>query len=422
MPCHLRREEVVTLRVLAEKGKTKTEIGRTLGVTEGTVRYHLRRAEQGATDGRKDRPHKAEQVAGVIEAWYEMNKNEPRPINVKELWEHLVHEHDYEGSYKSVLRFYRAKYPRPRRRTYRRVETPPGAQTQTDWAEYPRVNIGDGPEPLSAFVMSLSHSRKPVVIWRRSKDQLSWLESHNEAYRRLQGVAAVNRIDNVKTAISHGAGAWGVINPTYQSYARAVGFHIDACQPRAANAKGKAESKVRLSRLRVSPGERPYDGLEELQDWSDRRLERWTQRAVCPATGLTVAESWQRELEHLAEVPLLPEPFDVAVTRPVNKDCMVYFENRSYTVPFRFVGLEVEVHGCSGKVQIWAEGEVQAEYPRNTNELVLIDPSCYEGDATDRVTPPLPLGKMGRRLQELMDMPVASRPMDLYAALAEVAR
>ena len=38
-------------------------------------------------------------------------------------------------------------------------------------------------------------------------DQLAWHHVHNEAYRRLGGVAAVNRIDNLKTGIVHGCGA-----------------------------------------------------------------------------------------------------------------------------------------------------------------------------------------------------------------------
>jgi len=47
---------------------------------------------------------------------------------------------------------------------------------------------------------------------------------------------------------------------------------------------------------------------------------------------------------------------------------------------------------------------------------------CYEGEATEAVMPPPPLGRMGRRLQEIYDTPVEQRPLDLYAALAEVAR
>jgi hypothetical protein len=45
--------------------------------------------------------------------------------------------------------------------------------------------------------MVLSHSRKTAVVWSLSMDQLAWHHVHNEAYRRLGGVAAVNRIDYV---------------------------------------------------------------------------------------------------------------------------------------------------------------------------------------------------------------------------------
>ena len=101
---------------------------------------------------------------------------------------------------------------------------------------------------------------------------------------------------------------------------------------------------------------------------------------------------------------------------------MVRFEDRSYPVPFAHVGTQVEVRGCAGKVQILAGGRVIREYPRGTARRVLVDPSCYEGEPTDRVLPPTPLGKMGRRLQEIYEQPVHQRPLDLYAALAEVAR
>ena len=81
-----------------------------------------------------------------------------------------------------------------------------------------------------------------------------------------------------------------------------------------------------------------------------------------------------------------------------------------------------EVRGCATTVQVLADGQVVAEYPRGTAERLLIDPACYEGEATDRVLPPTPLGKMGRRLQEIWQMPVEQRPLDLYVALSEVAR
>ena len=423
MPSRLTREERVTIEVLATKGQNHCQIARALGVSEGTVRYHLRRQEDGATrDGRRDKRAKADAVSAVIAAWMEAQEEGSRPANAKELHEHLVYAWGYDGSYRSVLRYVRRHYGRPARRTYRRVETPPGAQAQTDWAEYPHVRVGDAEEGLHAFVMVLSHSRMPAVVWSAGEDQLSWLSCHNAAFRRLGGVPAVNRIDNVKTAIAHGAGAWGVINPTYRAYAKAVRFHVDACPPGEPRAKGKAEAKVRLSRLFMGGERRVWVDVAELQAWTDVRVERWAKRSVCPATGKTVWESWQEEIPFLGELPILPEPFDVVVTRPVHRDCTVRFEGRSYGVPFRYVGTRVEVRGCAGKVQVLAEGRVVQEYPRHTRELVLIDPSCYEGEATEDVHPPRPLGRLGRRLQEILELPVEQRPLDLYAALAEVAR
>jgi hypothetical protein len=98
------------------------------------------------------------------------------------------------------------------------------------------------------------------------------------------------------------------------------------------------------------------------------------------------------------------------------------FENRTYGVPLALCGLAVEVRGCATVVQVVHGGRVVAEHPRASRERIVIDPRHYEGPGDDRVDPPGPLGRMGRRLQEIVMRPVELRPLDLYAALAEVAR
>ena len=112
----------------------------------------------------------------------------------------------------------------------------------------------------------------------------------------------------------------------------------------------------------------------------------------------------------------------MAVTRPVHKDGTISFEGRTYSVPFVLCGQLVEVRGCPGVVQVWHDGSVRARHPRQTPQRLLIEPSHYEGPGDERVVSPLPLGRMGRRLQEILAQPVEQRPLDLYAALAEVAR
>lgn len=419
----LRKDEIVTLVTLTARGQSHSEVARTLGVTEGSIRYHLRRQAAGVRDGRAGKPRKAAALADAIEHW--LGAHQPsgrdRPANLVVLHEHLVAEYGYCGSYQSVRRFVRSKYPRPKLRPFRRIETPPGAQGQVDWTEEP-IDLGDGPQKLYAFLLTLSHSRKTVIVWSRRTDQLAWHHCHNEALRRVGGVPAVLRIDNLKTGISRGAGPWGEVNPAYRSYARAVGFHVDACLPRSPQHKGKVENQARHAVGALDVRRRRFEGLADLQTWTDGRLEQRDRRRRCPATGTSVEEAHLAELAQLRPLPLLPEVFDVALWRGVRRDCTVGFEDRVYSVPFTLVGQSVEVRGCSTTVQILHEGRVVAEHPRGTQRRIVLEPSHYEGPGDERVAPPMPLGKLARRLQEIASAPVEQRPLDLYAALAEVAR
>lgn len=166
----------------------------------------------------------------------------------------------------------------------------------------------------------------------------------------------------------------------------------------------------------------PFPDLAALQGQSDAQLDRWAVRRTCPATGRSVQDSWQEEQPLLRPLPPLPEVFDVAVTRPVHADCTVNFEGRSYSVPFVLCGRRVEVRGCAEVVQVLHEGRIVAEHPRASRRRLVIDPGHYDGPGDERVAPPVPPGRMGRRLQEILMQPVEQRPLDLYAALAEVAR
>jgi hypothetical protein len=212
------------------------------------------------------------------------------------------------------------------------------------------------------------------------------------------------------------------VNAAYASYARSVGFHVDACLPASPEDKGKVESRIGRAKPRIDPRGKHFESINALQAWTDEQIEKSRRHRVCPATGRSVHESWLEERRHLQPLPILPQPFDVVVNRPVHKDCIVNFEGRSYSVPFLHAERTVEVRGCAGIVQILYDGRVIAEHERGTERRLVIDPAHYEGEGDERVHPPMPLGKMSRRLQEIFNQPVEQRPLDLYAALAEVAR
>ena len=66
MERRLRREEVMTIEVLHERGMSNRAIARQLGIHENAVRYRLGRLASGAVDGRSGKVHSAEPWAEAI--------------------------------------------------------------------------------------------------------------------------------------------------------------------------------------------------------------------------------------------------------------------------------------------------------------------------------------------------------------------
>jgi hypothetical protein len=223
-----------------------------------------------------------------------------------------------------------------------------------------------------------------------------------------------------------------VLNDSYRVFARECGFEVDPCRPATGSDKGKAERSVRT--FRDSFGDlfrREWDELELLQSALDERARSLMRRLKCPITGTSVEEALEAERLVLQPLPAMGEPFDVVVSRRVSRDCLVSFDGCRYGVPFPWVGREVEVVGLLRHVVIRGAGEEIARHPRRTRALLVIDPAHFEGESTDRVIRPTPLGARAR-LQllglsgpsrnvflRLPEPERVARPFDAYVELVE---
>ena len=124
----LSREARMTIIELLRRGWSRMAIAESLGVTEGSVRYHERRRREGRSDGRVGRQqHRLAALAREVEAWLSAEAGRREHLNLALLHDYLIAEHGYDGSLRSVQRYFRAHYAPPRLRARRRVETPPGA-------------------------------------------------------------------------------------------------------------------------------------------------------------------------------------------------------------------------------------------------------------------------------------------------------
>ena len=415
----LREDEMVCAEVLKGQGRSVRSIARDLLVDESTVRYRIGRRKAGAVDGRSIQEERCTAHDVAIVAWMEAQAGSKRPESVRLLYEDLVCEHGYSGSYKAVLRYVRRRMEEPQVRPSRRVETRPGGQAQVDWFEV-LVYVEDlgGMVGAHAFVMTLSHSRMWAVVWCLKEDMLSWIDAHNRAFEFLEGVTATVRIDNLKTGVASGAGHRAELNAGYSSYAKQVGFVIDPCRVRTPSDKGKVERRGRdLKHVLIREADR-FQDLEHLQRVSDERVLGRARRLVCPVTGKSVHDTWCDERGDLLPLPeTLPEPFDVQVSREVGDGCLIGFEGHRYAVPFTSYGRMVEVRGCAWAVKIYGEGRLLITYPRGTDGLLMIDQSCYEGEGDGRVIPPTPLGRIAKEIVLQKSWEAPRRGIEQYAAV-----
>jgi transposase len=435
----LTKEQIMVGNEMVQRGVSIRGVARQLGVTEGALRYRLRQHAAGAApDGRTNKRTAVDGFQDAIDTVLQRLEDqrvtgEGRPLQARTIYEVLVRDHGYRGSYRGVVRHLRRQFGVPPVRAYRRVETPPGVQAQHDWFEL-STRIAGRPMKLQALSGVLSHSRARFCWVSREANQLAWHTGHLALFRRYGGVPLWVRIDNLKTGVSKGAGSSGVLNRSYQVFARECGFEIDPCRAAVASDKGKVERSVRT--FRDCFGDlfaQDWRSQETLQTALDDRAAALLDRLTCPATGTAVCEAFCRERTVLQALPRMSEPFDVVVSRRVQRDCLVSFEGRRYSVPFLWVGRQVEVLGTLAHVLIRGDGSELARHSRKSRELLLLNPDHFEGESSDRVVRPTPLGTRSR-LQlaglssaghTVLRLPSAQqlrRPLQCYIELVEAAR
>jgi transposase len=337
----------------------------------------------------------------------------------------LVREHGFPGSYQAVRRYLRRRFGAPPVQAVRRIELPAGVQAQHDWFEWESV-VGGERQTLYGLIGTLAYSRATFVWVSPTMTQLAWQAGHLALFHRYGGVPLWVRIDNLKTGVMAGAGPTAVLNRAFARFAATCGFQVDPCRPASGRDKGKVERQVRTDRGAFADlFVQDWAAVEPLQAALDARSHELHDRRRCPATGSTVAAALAAERLRLQALPRMHEPFDVVVARRVSRDALVSFEGRRYSVPFAWVGRTLEVLGTAGHVVIAGGGQVLARHPRHTARRLVLDAAHYDGPSTATVLAPPPLGRRGRlQLAALAGLPspaALTRPLTAYVALVEEA-
>jgi len=297
--------------------------------------------------GRIGRASECEPYRTVIVAWLAQG------LTAQRIYQDLVGEHGFRGSYYSVRRFVgrlegKLEFP------VRRMECGPGEEVQVDFGTGAPIDIGDGRKRRPhVFRVVLSHSRKgysEVVLRQTTEAFLRCLEN---AFVHFGGVPQRVVLDNLRAAVTQADWFDPDLNPKVRSFAQHYGTVFLPTKPYTPRHKGKIERGIGYVKSNALKG-RTFASLEEqnqfLRDWeqnvADTRVHGTTRQQV----GKLFADV---ERPALLPLPIARFPCFCEGQRTVNRDGHVEVERAFYSVPPEYLSRKVWVRWDGRTVRIF---------------------------------------------------------------------
>jgi transposase len=282
-------------------------------------------------------------------------------LSYQRIWQDLVEEYAYCGSYDSVRRYAR-RIKRSRPELSDVMHAAPGEEAQVDFFSGPLTldpETGRYFRP-HVFRMVLSHSRHACEEAVRAQDLPSFIRCHENAFRFFGGVPRVVRLDNLKAGVARACLYDPEVNPVYQAFASHAGFCPLPCFPGKPEEKGKVEKAGDYLKTNALKG-KSFSSLSELNEY----LKRWNRNiASLRIHGTTkkqvIAHFLEAEREALKPLPLSPfEHFNYG-KRIVHFDGHIRVGNAFYSVPHHLLREEVEVRYTDRILKVYHRGELCA--------------------------------------------------------------
>ncbi len=277
-------------------------------------------------------------------------------LTAQRIYQDLVAEAGFSGSYESVKRFVRRLRRADPQRVWR-VEVEPGEEAQVDfgtgaWVIDPASGRRRRPWVLRVV---LSFSRKAYSEAFFRQDTEHFIRGLENAWRAFGGVPRTVNLDNLKAAVLHADWADPDLNPKLASFARHYGFAVLPCRPRTPEHKGKTENGIGYVKKNALHG-RSFPSLaahnEHLAGWertiADQRIHGTTRQQVSVRFATR---------EQAALLPLPPNLFPVfhEARRGVHRDSYIEVERAYYSVPPEYIQRDVWARWDTREVRVFNE-------------------------------------------------------------------
>jgi len=345
-----------TIKTLWELGKNKTEIARATGHDWKTVAKVVKGIGKGI-----DKP-KYKDRDSIIEPY----RDEVIKLLDRGLSGVRIHEElkvlGFKGSYPTVRRY--IKKMKKITDIFIRINTLPGEEAQVDFGYVGITRDDDGKNRKTwVFNMRLSYSRYDFYCKVYDQRVETFIRCHIRAFEFFGGVPEVVKIDNLKAAILKANFYEPIYQDMYRRFSVYYGFKPVPCRIYHANDKGKVESGIGYVKGNYFKGRKFESGTT-----LDTGLAQWNERANQRIHGTTRKVPFHVfETEERPKLSPLPDErykLSEAGTRRVYHDCHIYVDYNYYSVPYEYVGRDVDIELTDSLLRISCDSEDIAIHER----------------------------------------------------------
>lgn len=239
-----------------------------------------------------------------IGAWLEENHITHTQINRK------LKEYGITVSDRTLNRYIKSYFPSKPKATIH-ITTLPGEEAQVDYGYVGLMKDRNGNDRrVYAFVMTLSHSRYRYVEFVTSQDQISWCQSHINAFIFFGAVPKRILLDNLKAGVIKPDIYDPIINKSYQELSHFYGFVIDPAKSAKPQHKGKVEKSVHIVKQQLIAACH-YQNIDHANSFAIEWCKHEISQRECTTTGRTPYELFELE-DKPNMLKLRKDPFDLA--------------------------------------------------------------------------------------------------------------
>ena len=303
-----------TIVSLFEQGWSKRRIARELALDRATVRKYLAGVtpksptpQTGSTETPEAKSPTHPQTgsgsnlgpASLCDPWRApIQKAFEAGLSVQRIYQDLVVEHQFAGSYHAVRRFVLRHHGAAAELPFRRMECEAGRELQVDFGQGAWVIENGKRRRTHLFRCVLSHSRKGYceAVWRQTAE--SFIRCLENAFRHFGGVTATVVIDNLKAGVIQADWFDPELNPKLEEFARHYGTAILPTKPAMPRHKGKVEAGVKYAQNNAVKG-RSFESLAAQNLFAEEFRSAVEHIRLLPLLGARVEHPQLKELRRL---------------------------------------------------------------------------------------------------------------------------